>query len=243
MRARVSLKTIQETFAGTARKAWLDARTGCRSVRNRLQGLPALRVGDKGKPRSFEFGKNGVWLWFGRFRISCAQTSEDAENETEAVILNHYDRFPWNLSLFIITGILKRMSEPVLISAIVFPDSKIRDFDSGKLSLVGIFHRFLASEVPFKSPPFFATAFFTNFRGQIKNLDVSLAVKDREGRVMAKTDGHVGANSQTSLRDIAEISFPVPPIGFSAAGSFDAVVSIDGEQIGRRAFNVVVKDV
>src|ERR1700761_1629456 len=69
-------------------------------------------------------------------------------------------------------------SEPVVPSAITFSDSKIRDSETGKLTLIGVFHQIKATEIPFVSPPFFATVFITNFHGSIRNLPVRMEIKN-----------------------------------------------------------------
>jgi hypothetical protein len=40
------------------------------------------------------------------------------------------------------------------------------------------------------------------------------------------------------MGEVAEISFPIPPIVFNAAGHYKAVVLVDGEALGFRGFNV-----
>jgi hypothetical protein len=131
-------------------------------------------------------------------------------------------------------------SEPVLPSAITFSDSKIRDSETGKLTLIGVFHQIKTTEVPFVSPPFFATVFITNFRGSIRDLPVRMEILNKSGQTIAKSSGHVSATEKIALREVAEMSFPIPSIRFDVAGHYQAVVFIDEEQIGSRGLNVTI---
>ena len=76
-------------------------------------------------------------------------------------------------------------SEPILPSAIIFSDEKIRGQETGKLTLMGIFHCIKTSKFPFTSPAFYATAFVTNIKGRIKQLPVSMNIEDSTGKVIA----------------------------------------------------------
>ena len=130
-------------------------------------------------------------------------------------------------------------SEPVLPSAITFSDEKIRDQETGELTLVGIFHCIKTSKFPFTSPAFYATAFVTNIKGRIKQLPVSMNIEDSTGKVIASAPGHVGGSGIIAMGEVAEISFPIPPIVFNAAGHYKAVVLADGEALGFRGFNII----
>jgi hypothetical protein len=70
-------------------------------------------------------------------------------------------------------------SEPVLPPAITFSDGKIRDGETGKLTLTGIFHRIKTTQFPFIAPPFFATVFVTNIRGGVRDLPVKMNIEDK----------------------------------------------------------------
>ena len=139
------------------------------------------------------------------------------------------------------TGIpLAMESEPVLPPAITFSDGRIRDSETGKLTLMGVFHRIKTTQFPFTAPPFFATVFVTNIRGGVRDLPVKMNIENDQGTAIATVDGVVTATSIVSLREVAEISFPVPAIKFDVAGQYRAVVFIDGEQIGSRGLNIII---
>jgi hypothetical protein len=129
-------------------------------------------------------------------------------------------------------------SEPILPSAITFSDEKIRDQETGKLTLVGVFHCIKTTKFPFTAPAFYATAFVTNIKGRIKQLPVSMNIEDSTGNVIASATGHVGGSGIIAPGEVAEISFPIPPIIFNAAGHYKAVVLVNGEASGSRGFNV-----
>lgn len=128
--------------------------------------------------------------------------------------------------------------EPAVAPAIIFSDSAIRDQATGKLTLVGVFQRFKASEIPFTSPPFCATVFVTNMRGKIENLPVSLNIEDTDGQIISTAPGHITATSQVFRDDIAEIAFPIPPVVFKNAGLHRAAVLVKGEPLAYRTFSV-----
>lgn len=129
-------------------------------------------------------------------------------------------------------------SEPALPPAIIFSDSAARDQATGKLVLAGVFHRFVASEIPFTSPAFFATVFVTNIRGRIQDLPVTMNIEDSGGNVVSSATGSVSSKTEIGLRDVAEISFPIPPTVFDKAGHYKAVVLVDNESLGYRLFFV-----
>lgn len=131
-------------------------------------------------------------------------------------------------------------SEPVLLAGIIFSDSAIRDQATGKLAVVGIFQRFTASQIPFTSPAFFATAFVTNLRGKIQRLPVMMKIQDTNGYVITSAPGTVSATTGVGRTDVAEITFPFPSTEFRVAGNYLAVVLIDGKPIGARGFNVTL---
>ena len=129
-------------------------------------------------------------------------------------------------------------SEPAVTPAIIFSDSAIRDQATGKLTLVGVFQRFKATEIPFKSPPFFATVFVTNMRGKIESLPVTLNIEDADGRVISTATGEISATSQVARNDVAEIAFPVPATAFTKVGHYKAVVLVKNEALSSRTFSV-----
>jgi hypothetical protein len=129
-------------------------------------------------------------------------------------------------------------SEPVLPSAIIFSDEKIRDQETGKLTLVGVFHRIKTAKFPFTAPAFYATAFVTNLKGGIKQRPIIMNIEDSTGKVIASATGHLAGSGIIAAGEVAEISFPLPPIVFSAAGCYKAVVLVDKEALGSRGFDV-----
>jgi hypothetical protein len=104
--------------------------------------------------------------------------------------------------------------------------------------LCGGFHRIKASQIPFTSPPCFATTFVTNMSGKIRDLPVTLNIEGLDGKILSSVIGRINSVAEISLRDVAEISFPLPPTEFKAEGQYRAVVLVDGEPVGHRTFNV-----
>jgi hypothetical protein len=128
--------------------------------------------------------------------------------------------------------------EPALTPAIIFSDSAIRDPVTGKLTLTGIFQRFQAHKFPFTSPPFFATVFVTNIRGEIESLPVTMNIEDSGGQIISTATGHISAASQVERIYVPEIAFPLPPTTFKVAGQYKAVVLVDGKRLGHRVLSV-----
>jgi len=131
--------------------------------------------------------------------------------------------------------------EPAVIPAIVFSDLVIRDQNTGKLTLVGVFQRFKAGQAPFTTPQFYATVLVTNLRGQPENVPVRLDIEDQDGDKLSTATGVVSATAHVLRNDVAEIAFPMPPTRFERADQYKAVVSVNDEILGSRSFSVQVE--
>jgi hypothetical protein len=129
-------------------------------------------------------------------------------------------------------------SELALMPAIIFSDSVRRDETTGRRALVGIFHRFISSHVPFTSPTFFATAFVSNVRGQIQSLPLKIHIENARGEILSHATGEISAAHPVARHDVFEIAFPLPITTFPSAGQYKAVVFVDGNLLGHRPFNV-----
>ena len=132
-------------------------------------------------------------------------------------------------------------NEPTLPPAIVFSDSAKRDPYTGKLTLAGVFQRLTSCHVPFKSPEFFVTVFMTNINEEIESLPMTMNIENAAGDVISSVTGRVKASAQVTRETVAEIAFPLPPTEFEAVGQYKAVMLVDGEPLGHRVFNVVLR--
>jgi hypothetical protein len=74
--------------------------------------------------------------------------------------------------------------------------------------------------------------------GKIRDLPVTLNIEGLDGKILSSVIGRINSVAEISLRDVAEISFPLPPTEFKAEGQYRAVVLVDGEPVGHRTFNV-----
>jgi hypothetical protein len=129
--------------------------------------------------------------------------------------------------------------EPVVTSGIVFSDYVIRDQHTRKLTLVGIFQRFICSKLPFTAPAFFVTAFATNMRGRVEEMPATLKIENEEGRTLCTTSGRIYTKASIVARhNVAEIAFSVPSMEFRKIGVYHVKVSISREVIGQRTFQV-----
>ena len=129
--------------------------------------------------------------------------------------------------------------EPTVVPAIMFSDTIIREQGTGKLTLIGCFHKLNADRFPFVAPPFYATVVFANFHGKLEKVNACLRIEHTEtGHVVASMAAAFGTNSEIQKSDSFELPFPVPPSIFPAVGMYKAVVLVDNEKIGERDLTV-----
>ncbi len=124
---------------------------------------------------------------------------------------------------------------------IILSDWLVREEGSGKLTLVGIFHRFRPPAVPFRTGRFFATVGLTNLRGVLKTVNVTLRIEERgTAHVIFSASAKVELRDGLHLSDsdVLDVSIPVGPVSFQSSGMYDVVALLDSEECGRKPFRV-----
>lgn len=126
---------------------------------------------------------------------------------------------------------------------ITLSDWMVREAGSGKLTLVGIFHRLRPPTMPFRTGRFFATVSLTNLRGSFKVVNVTLRVEQRgTAHVVFSASAKIEFKQEHTFSDydVLDIPIPVGPIPFQEAGTFDIVVLVDSDECGRKPLRVEV---
>lgn len=125
--------------------------------------------------------------------------------------------------------------EPALTPCLIFSDTVIREEGTGKHSIIGSFQHFNVARFPFVAPPFVVTACFSNLRGRIDHLNLTVRVEDSTtGVVLACVSREIQLQVEATPSDCFEVPFGLPPCQFPRAGSYAVVFLINNEQLGQR---------
>ena len=134
------------------------------------------------------------------------------------------------------------MSHDPVCSGLMFSDMVIREQGTGKLSLIGVFSQFNAPGFPFTAPPFYVTAFLTNFQGKVESIELTIRVEEsKSAHVLGSVHGTVNISPDAPpFEKHVVIEFPVqiPPARFPEQGIYFVVVLIDGNEVNRRSINI-----
>jgi hypothetical protein len=124
------------------------------------------------------------------------------------------------------------MGEPNCYS-ILFADRIIRE-DNGKIGLVGIFEQFMAPSLPFAPLPWGIYIAIDNVDPGKHILTANLAQDETQSVLFPVT-----LNLEQHGPGPIQIPLAVPPIQFSAYGSYSLTVNLDGSQIGSRILKLL----
>jgi hypothetical protein len=134
------------------------------------------------------------------------------------------------------------MNYEVACDGIMYSDMVIREQGTGKLSLIGVFTQFNAKTFPFTSPPFFVTAFLTNFQGQLEQIDITVRIEQgQSAHVLGSVHGKVNMGPKArplTKSDVIELPARVPPMQFPEEGTYFVTILVDGQEIRRRALTI-----
>jgi hypothetical protein len=128
--------------------------------------------------------------------------------------------------------------EPVIISAILLSDHVIREAGTNKLSLIGAFSHWNCPVFPFSTPPFWITAFITNFRSPNILVNITVRVEDvGSGHTLASATGQIKFGP-TPIPEgaMVEIPFRLNSMTLFHPGTYRAVLLTNDEKIGERHF-------
>lgn len=125
---------------------------------------------------------------------------------------------------------------------IMFSDMIIREQGTGKLSLIGIFTHFNAPGFPFTTPPFYITAFLSNFRGKPESVDVTFRLEEgKSAHVLGSVHAKVNFNPEAppmEAHNVVELPVQIPPTRLPEQGTYFVVVLVDGTEVKRRAISI-----
>jgi Family of unknown function (DUF6941) len=125
--------------------------------------------------------------------------------------------------------------EPVVCPGIIFSDSAIREQGTGKLSIIGSFAHFNAPGFPFLSSQFIVTILLSNIRGPIEGLPITVRIEATgSAHVLSSVSGQINLGPEITGNEVLEVVFPIPPVPFQQAGTYDVNVLVGSEFINRR---------
>ena len=132
-------------------------------------------------------------------------------------------------------------SEPTIVPGILLSDLAIVEIGTGKRSVIGSFDQFAFPQFPATYGRFFVTAWIANVAGTFSELELTCRVEE-------KGSAHVVFSISTNLKFPAETTFdrsvimalstPVAGIVFPKPGLYTIVLLLNGEEVGKRDFNV-----
>src|SRR6266498_844399 len=92
--------------------------------------------------------------------------------------------------------------EPIITPNIVLSDNVIREQDTGKFTLVGMFDQLNPPHFPFQSPLFFVTVSLSNFRGKLNGYKVAIRIEEKSsGYVVASAGGEIVSTKDSTTTD------------------------------------------
>lgn len=119
--------------------------------------------------------------------------------------------------------------------ALLLCDDTIMEAGTAKISLIGIFRRFVVFKIPVITKPFSAFLQITNASGKY---DILVEVQDLQAdEVIAEAKG-LGIEISDRLK-VYNVIIPVPGLPLKHEGLYDFVVSANGEEIDRQQFMAV----
>jgi hypothetical protein len=118
--------------------------------------------------------------------------------------------------------------------AILLCDRAITEADTGKVSLIGIFHKLVLPKAPAQTQPM--TVFLQlvegigryNITAEVLDLATGLSLAQGKGAAVEFTDRFA----------VIHFMLPLPPLPLQHEGSYDVVVFANGQEIDRQKFTV-----
>lgn len=130
-------------------------------------------------------------------------------------------------------------SEPVIVPGIVLSDQSIQDRRTGKYTLVGIFDNLNFRSLPSISQTFWATCWISNLHGGVGEIEGACRLLHKEsGRVLEERFIPIDLNRNMERDVWFTIVEKFHKTTFYEPGKHEIVISLNGEEIGRRSFNV-----
>jgi hypothetical protein len=132
------------------------------------------------------------------------------------------------------------MPAQLICKGLILSDLVLRDAGTGKISLINCFTNINALTFPFQAPPFFITALVSGvdaLRG--KSLQFKVSIKERNSDVhVLEVSGQIIAQGTGDPDEVGEMVWSIPSLIFPQVGVYDAVLTVDGQELGVRSLLV-----
>ena len=133
-------------------------------------------------------------------------------------------------------------SEPTIVPGILLSDLSIVEQGTSKRTIVGSFDQFAFPQFPATYGRFFVTAWVSNLAGTVSQLELTLRVEEKgSAHVMFSTSTKLNFSKPQTFDQATVMALAVPVMGvvFQSPGLYTIVLLVDGEEAGRRDFNVI----
>ena len=133
-------------------------------------------------------------------------------------------------------------SEPSVVPGIFLSDLAIVEQGTQKRSLVGCFDQFAFPQFPAAYARFFLTVWVTNIEGTLSEIDLTARIEQKDSAHVVFSSSMklpLGGEKNFKRDNILAFSVPVPGINFPTPGTYTVVVLLNGDEVGKRDFNVL----
>ena len=131
-------------------------------------------------------------------------------------------------------------SEPTVVPGILLSDLSIVEHGTSKRTVVGCFDHLMFPQFPATYGRFFVTAWIANLAGSVSQIELTCRIEETSGHVMFSTASTLNFNTPHTFEQTQVVALAVPVLGlvFQKAGLYTVVLLLNGEEVGRRDFNV-----
>jgi hypothetical protein len=132
-------------------------------------------------------------------------------------------------------------SEPTLVPGIVLSDLSIVEQNTGKRSIIGSFDQLVFPQFPATYGRFFVTAWIANIAGTFDEMELTCRIEDKaSAHVIFSTSTKIQFPAQQTFDNSAILALSTAVMGavFQRAALYTIVLLLNGEETGRRDFNI-----
>lgn len=133
-------------------------------------------------------------------------------------------------------------SEPAVVPGILLSDLSIVEHGTSKRTIVGCFDQFSFPQFPATYGRFFVTAWIANLSGSLSQIELTCRVEEKgSAHVMFSTATRLSFEVPQVFDKTAVVALAVPVLGvvFQKPDLYTIVLLLNGEEVGRRDFNVL----
>jgi hypothetical protein len=132
-------------------------------------------------------------------------------------------------------------SEPTVIPGILLSDLSIVEHGTNKRTIVGCFDHLMFPQFPATYGRFFVTTWIANLAGSVSQIELTCQIEEKiSGHVMFSTASTLNFETPHTFEQTQVVALGVPVLGivFQKAGLYTVIMLLNGEEVGRRDFNV-----